>query len=242
MQHRRGGWSVDQRTGSAGSLHTVWPRATDHPEQRALGLCQVTGPALVLGSTQPVDLIDTERAELRGVAVARRRSGGGVVLVAPGDPVWIDVWLPAGDPLWRDDVGAAFDWLGDAWVDALACLGIEGASAHRGGSLHCTRWASLVCFGGVGRGEVVLEDGRKLVGLAQRRNRAGAWFHGACFLRWDPAGLVDLLHLPGPDRESALPDLAGAATGVADLGDVREIGSIGIDEVVGAFRTALGAS
>ena len=41
-------------------------------------------------------------------------------------------------------------------------------------------WATSVCFGGVGTGEVVTADGRKVVGLAQRRNRAGAWFHGAC--------------------------------------------------------------
>jgi lipoate-protein ligase A len=194
---------------------------------------------LVLGSTQPVELIDAEQTELHGVAVARRRSGGGVVLVAPGDPVWIDTWVPAGDPLWRDDVAAAFDWLGDVWVDAISRLGIEGVSAHRGGSVHCTRWASSVCFGGVGRGEVVLDDGRKVVGLAQRRNRHGAWFHGACFLRWDPTLLVDLLHLTGPERESAVLDLRRAAAGVADLADEQGNGPDGADQVVDAFRSVL---
>jgi lipoate-protein ligase A len=195
---------------------------------------------LVLGSTQPIELIDAARAEAEGVAVARRRSGGGVVLVAPGDPVWIDAWLPAGDPLWQDDVGAAFDWLGDAWVESFGRLGIDGVSAHRGGSVHCTRWASSVCFGGVGRGEGVLEDGRKMAGLAQRRTRDGAWFHGACFLRWDPAPLVDLLRLPGADREPAVDDLRGAAAGVADVGDERGLDPIGADEVVSALLAVLG--
>ncbi len=203
-------------------------------------MCRTTAPALVLGSTQPIELIDAERAEAEGVAIARRRSGGGVVLVVPGDPVWIDVWLPAGDPLWQDDVGAAFDWLGDAWVDSFGRLGIDGASAHRGGSVNRTRWASAVCFGGVGRGEVVLGDGRKMVGLAQRRTRDGAWFHGACFVRWDPAALVDLLHLPGSEQDLAVADLGEAAAGVADVGDERGVGPIGADQVVGALFAVLG--
>ena len=113
--------------------------------------------------------------------------------MTPADPVWVDVWLPAGDPLWRDDVGRAFDWLGEAWAAALGRSGITGLSAHREGYVACTRWATSVCFGGVGTGEVVTADGRKVVGLAQRRNRHGAWFHGACYLHWDPARLVDLL-------------------------------------------------
>ena len=62
--------------------------------------------ALVLGSTQPGTSVDSARAARAGIEVVRRRSGGGAVLVGPGDPVWIDVWLPRGDPLWHDDVGA----------------------------------------------------------------------------------------------------------------------------------------
>jgi lipoate-protein ligase A len=177
----------------------------------------VTGPAVVLGSTQPEEAIDHRRAEAAGVSVVRRRSGGGAVLVTPGDPVWIDLWVPAGDPLWRSDVGRAFDWLGAAWVEALRGCGVTGLTAHREGYVACTRWSGLVCFGGVGTGEVVTDDGRKVVGLAQRRNRDGAWFHGACVLRWDPTQLLDLLVLPEAERRVAARDLAGAATGISDL-------------------------
>ncbi len=147
----------------------------------------MTTPAVVLGSTQPEPVIDRERVGAAGLAVARRRSGGGAVLVTPDDPIWIDVWLPASHPLWSGDVARAFDWLGDAWVDALATSGVTGLSAHRHGYVSCTRWSSLVCFGGLGTGEVVTDDGRKVVGLAQRRNRHGSWFQGACVLRWDPS-------------------------------------------------------
>jgi lipoate-protein ligase A len=75
----------------------------------------------------------------------------------------------------------------------------------------------LVCFGGVGTGEVVTDDGRKVVGLAQRRTRLGAWFHGACVLRWDPARLVDLLDLDPAERQAATDGLRSAVVGAADL-------------------------
>jgi lipoate---protein ligase len=212
-----GEWTVEERIGDAASLHASWPGAEARPEVRTAALCRVTGPALVLGSTQSEAIVDRARAAAAGIAVARRRSGGGAVLVTPEDPVWVDVWLPAGDPLWRDDVGRAFDWLGDVWAGALHLSGITGVSAHRQGYLSCTPWSSLVCFGGVGTGEVVTDDGRKVVGLAQRRNRNGAWFHGSCVLRWDPRPLVDVLALARPERDAAVADLGAAVIGAGEM-------------------------
>ena len=180
-------------------------------------MCRVSGPAVVLGSTQSPAVVDLARAEARGIEVVRRRSGGGAVLVAPDDPVWIDVWLPRDDPLWDEDVGRAFDWLGDAWTRALESLGGRGVSAHRDGFAACTRWSSLICFGGVGTGEVVADDGRKVVGISQRRNRDGAWFHSACIRQWDGAALLEVLDLSADEREAARLGLADAVIGVADL-------------------------
>ena len=212
-----GGWRIDERKGAASELHASWPAVDAAPGVRAVALCRVTAPAVVLGSTQSESVVDRRRAGAAGISVARRRSGGGAVLVTADDPVWIDVWIPSGDPLWHADVERAFDWIGSAWASALGSAGLEGLSAHREGSAACTRWSKLVCFGGVGAGEVVTGDGRKIVGLAQRRNRHGAWFHGACVLRWDPALLVDLLDLPEAERNEATADLAAAVAGVADL-------------------------
>ena len=115
------------------------------------------------------------------------------------------------------EVDRAFDWLGDAWVEALGRSGVTGVRAHREGYRPCTRWSSLVCFGGVGTGEVVTDDGRKVVGLAQRRTPPGAWFHGACVLRWDPARLVDLLDLDPAERQAAVTGLGAAAVGASEL-------------------------
>jgi lipoate---protein ligase len=145
----------------------------------------VTSPALVLGSTQPA-------VDEREVPVVRRRTGGGAVLVRPDEQLWVDVLLPAGDPLWDDDVGRSFHWMGQAWVDALRTTGVEAAWHH--GAMVCTPWCRQVCFAGIGSGEVTV-DGRKVVGLAQRRTRAGALFQCAALLRWDAAALVDLLSL-----------------------------------------------
>ena len=168
-------------------------------------------PALVLGSTQAESVVDRDLAAARAVDVVRRRSGGGAVWVAPDDPLWVDVVLPAGDALWDDDVGRATWWLGDAWAAALAEVGVAGAEVHRG-ALACGPLGRLVCFATVGAGEVTVV-GRKVVGISQRRARAGARFQCAVYRRWDPAPLVELLGLDGDGAGSVA--TAARGTGVA---------------------------
>lgn len=180
-------------------------------------MCEPEGPCVVLGSTQPEEQADPVRAGERGVALARRRTGGGAVLVDIVDPVWIDLWLPVDDPLVSPDLGRSFNWLGETWVTALDALGLRGLSSRRGGVFR-TEWSGLVCFAGWGRGEVFDPDGRKVVGLAQRRTRFGSWFQSACLVQWDPSLLLDTLSLSGPQRARARRELAGVAAGVGDLG------------------------
>ncbi|HKA04003.1 MAG TPA: hypothetical protein VKD67_06720, partial [Acidimicrobiales bacterium] len=103
---------------------------------------------------------------------------------------------PAGDPLWSDDIGRAAHWLGDAWTTALATAGVTGATVHRGPLIRAP-WSDVVCFAGLGPGEVTI-DGRKVVGISQRRTRAAARFQCAALLRWDPGALVALLAPPRP--------------------------------------------
>jgi lipoate-protein ligase A len=196
---------VSEVSGTAGEVHGRPLPA--HP-RRAVTVCRVDAPALVLGSTQP----DIPR---RGVDVVRRRSGGGAVLVTPGDPVWVDVVVPAGDPLWTDDVNRAFHWLGAAWTRALRMLDVD---AHwHDGPLVRTALSDSVCFAGLGPGEVTV-DGRKVVGLAQRRTRDLALFQCAALLTWDPDPLADLLALDTDDRRT----LATAAVGLDRPADAIE--------------------
>jgi lipoate-protein ligase A len=133
---------------------------------------EVDQPALVLGSTQPM-------IDLDGIEVVRRRSGGGAVYLEPGGTLWVDVVVPRGDELWDDDVGRATYWLGEAWAAAVG----GGAVVHRGPMVR-TEWSDLVCFAGLGPGEVTV-DGRKVVGISQRRSRAAARFQCVTYETWD---------------------------------------------------------
>jgi lipoate-protein ligase A len=170
-----------------------------------------TAPALVLGSTQSEELVDGEAAAAAGIDVARRRSGGGAVLVLPGEMAWVDVILPAGDPLWDDDIARAAHWLGRAWQSALTELGVGSTEVHVG-ALACGPLGRLVCFAAVGAGEVTVAGGdgpRKVVGVSQRRTRVAARFQCAAYRRWDPDPLARLLRLDPEGRRA----IAGAAIG-----------------------------
>lgn len=157
-------WELTRLRGAVAELHG---RDIDY-SRRSVTVCEATDTAVVLGSQRP--------------------TGGGAVLVSPGDPLWVDVVVPRGDALWCDDVGRAFWWLGEAWASV-----VDG-TAHRG-PLVRTRWSAEVCFAGLGPGEVTI-GGRKAVGLAQRRTREGALFQCAVHRTWDPWTLLALLGLP----------------------------------------------
>lgn len=173
-------------TGTAAQIHAWEPEGF----ARRVSLCRVTAPALVLGSTQPGASVDVERATALGLDVVRRRSGGGAVLVRPGGLLWVTVDLPAGDPLWEDDLSRSFLWLGEAWARALEAAGAGPVEAYPGPAVK-TEWSSTLCFAGLGPGEVRVA-GRKAVGLSQRRRREGASFHCAALLEWDPAEVASL--------------------------------------------------
>jgi lipoate---protein ligase len=199
------GWDVRRLRASAADLHAE--PVPDDPG-RAVWVLEATAPALVLGSTQGDDLVDWVAAAAAGIDVVRRRSGGGAVLVVPGDTVWVDVVLPAGDPLWEADVGRAAGWLGRAWQGALADLGVAPTEVHQG-ALACGPLGRLVCFATVGAGEVTDPERRKLVGVSQRRTRAAARFQCAAYRRWDPEPLVRLLGLDDDGRGAVVPAAAG---------------------------------
>ena len=199
---RSGRFRVQRRWGTADELHDQpWP----DPLVPTVWDLRVGGPALVLGSTQRGAAVDRRQLDDLGVALARRRSGGGAVVLEPGNGVWLDVLIPRGDPCWDDDVGRAFTWLGRAWVTALGSLGLD-AQLHDG-SPDRGDLARTVCFGGLGAGEVTIA-GAKAVGLSQRRTRAGARFQCVCYRRWWPEPLRALGVDPARVAAAAPVDLA----------------------------------
>jgi lipoate-protein ligase A len=200
-------------------------RSVPDPAPTELWWPEITAPALVLGSSQPEQDVDREACERAGVAVVRRRSGGGAVLLLPGEVTWLDVIVPVGSAGWSDDVHGPMVWLGrhlaavlDELLDELlGDPGDEGPDEPTAGgrdvSVHdgpmvTTSWSSTVCFDGVGAGEVLL-GGRKLVGISQRRTRHAARLQCCWYSRHDPARLVELL---APRARPTVTDLRPVAT------------------------------
>ena len=201
------GMDVERFRGTAAELHAM---ELPGDGRRHVWLLESTDTALVLGSTQGADVVDEAAATAAGVDIVRRRSGGGAVWVGPGDPIWVDVILPRRDPLWTDDVGRAFLPIGRAWSAALDEVGIVDTAVHDGPMVG-TEWSDLVCFSGTGPGEV-LRDGRKIVGISQRRTRDGARFQCAIPRHWDPEPLRAVLRDPPPAAA-----IAAVGSGVGDL-------------------------
>ena len=84
-----------------------------------------------------------------------------------------------------------------------------------------------MCFAGRGPGEVFV-DGAKVVGLAQRRTRAGARFQCAVLRRWEPERLIEAV-VATAERAAAQQDLPAVARGLDIEGEA----------VVSAFVSAL---
>ena len=186
-------FDVRPLVGSAGELHGL----TVPDDVGAEVWCMsATRAAVVLGSRQTPSVLDATAVARADVDVVRRRSGGGAVLVVPGEMVWIDVIIPVAHRVWCPDVARSMEVVGEAWARALAPFDAGPLHVHRGPMVR-TPWSELVCFDGVGPGEVMRGDA-KLVGISQRRTRLAARFQCALHLRHDPDALARLLTGPPP--------------------------------------------
>ena len=169
-------------------------------------------PALVLGRGQATAGIQ----QIAGIPVLTRFSGGGAVLLDES-LLSLDVLVPSGHPLLDGDLGAVFLRVGQLWVEGLRALGVQGLERYPGPGTARRRGTpreqllAAVCFATVGRGEV-LAEGRKLVGLAQRRRRYGALVQCGLLRRWEPSRLLKAF---GADPADI--DVGCAAVGLDEL-------------------------
>jgi lipoate---protein ligase len=227
-------WAIEQTTGSAAAFHRApLEREITRP---TLWFHQVQQPALVLGSTQPETVIDHQGASNAGWEVCRRRSGGGVVAVVPNQGLWVDVFIPRDHSLHHDDIGLAFAWLGDAWVAALAHSATGCDPVAHSGPLLNRAAGRLLCFAGLGPGEVTvggpLNVRYKVVGLSQRRTRAGSRFQCLALLQHD----ADPLFRFGS------PELAAIAASNSPMAWPKDSEPPEIGRLRAAFITAAGAA
>lgn len=199
--------------GAAAEVHA---RELADRVSRTVTIVEVERPALVLGSAQPETDVDRDAAAVLELEIVRRRSGGGAVLLVPGDTLWVDVEIGRDDPLWDDDVSRSMLWLGHVWVDALSAIGVGGAVVHEAEMVR-SPLATVVCFAGLAPGEVTI-GGAKVVGISQRRTRAGARFQCAVPRRWDADSYASSL-APGLERAD------GGVEGI-DVGPVEDPGLV----------------
>jgi lipoate-protein ligase A len=161
---------------------------------------EVTALAVVLGSSQNANVLGDIGSDL----VLRRRGGGGVVLLRPGD-LWIDAWIPGNDPRWTHDVLRQSIAVGEWWRSAIRAVSGHPVEVHARAA--SAGPAPVVCFAALSPGEVVL-DGAKVVGLTQWRVREGALVSGVLprsdsrELAGRLASPVDPLSLQHPSQES----------------------------------------
>lgn len=183
-------WSINESVGDAGEFHARDPQAI-----RSVTFHTVDTTTLVLGSAQHDSDVDRRVTAALSADVVKRRSGGGAVLLLPGEFVWLDLMLPVGDGLWEDDVAKAMVWVGELWLRAFNELGLA-AHVHTDALVE-SQWSRQVCFAGKGTGEVFTGE-RKLVGVSQRRTRDAARFQSMCHLRWRPELVAALVAAPRP--------------------------------------------
>lgn len=179
---------------------------------RAWHICP-TDSAVVLGSAQPLERVDLGAVDRLGWSVVRRRSGGGLVAVEPGSVAWVEVALPSSHPEWTPDVSRSGSWLGRGWAAALEQVGV-GAVVHEGPTQRRSLGA-VVCFAGCAPGEVTTPEGGKIVGVSQRRTRAGVRFQCLLHRRWDPTRWLPTVVVDPVERAGLEVALAGVV-GVDD--------------------------
>lgn len=219
---------------AAGAALLAGLAQTSRPALRWYG---ASAPALILGAGQKLAEIDLAACRAAGVAVYRRSSGGTAVWFAP-ELLMLDVALPAEHPLHLNDVTESYAWFGAVWVAALAALGLEatalGVAAARADTQALDPLLRRACFGGRSPYEV-LAGGRKLVGFAQVRRRAGAVFQAGVYRRWAPQRLTSLLALDAPARAELTGRLAARVVGLDDLLPAP----LAPESLMHAFATAL---
>ena len=185
---------INRLTGSCEEFHH---RPFPGANEPVISLFIPIQPAIILGSTQESSLINEKACVANNIEIVKRRSGGGVVFLANDSTIWIDVEIPREHSLWVNDVGDSSLWLGEVFKKELSKLCDVNLELHRSGLIK-TVWSPLICFAGRGPGEVFTEDGRKVVGISQRRTRDWARFQCAVSLQWKPELLLELLNEPRP--------------------------------------------
>ena len=167
-----------------GTFHAL--TLADDPARRGVGVRRRAAGARARLDAAVDEVVDVEACAPAGVEVVRRRSGGGAVLLEPGAVVWFDVVVPAAQ---LRDEGVGDDV---ARVDDLARRArrrrARRARRRRRRRSTVAAWpparrGARWCASPGSAPARCCVDGVKLVGISQRRTRAGARFQCAVHSR-----------------------------------------------------------
>jgi lipoate-protein ligase A len=142
---------------------------------------------LSLGYGQRMSEVNTNGLEQRGWQIVRRPTGGKAIL--HGDELTYSVALPHDHDLAQGDVVESYRRISEALLTALRLLGLRPASEKQAKG---TTTLGPVCFEVPSHYEITA-GGRKLIGSAQVRRKAGILQHGTVPLYGDIARICDAL-------------------------------------------------
>lgn len=182
-------WRVEHHVGAADALF----HGLSDPVGPTVRVLTVSAPTIVLGSRQDEAVVVRDV----GADVVRRRSGGSAVWL-DDDLWWLDVWLPAGHPHWHVDIHRSGVDLGRRVAPVIG-----GEASVHAGPMVSAPMSELVCFCGLGPGEVTVA-GAKVVGIAQRRTRAGARLQVGIVRAWRPDVFMDALGIDDPAQRAVV--------------------------------------
>lgn len=159
-----------------------------HGSPPTLRLFAWSPPTISVGYGQRLDgRIDTWAAEVMGIGLVRRATGGSAILhEGPGLEITYSVAAATGDFDGAGDLLETYRWIGEGLLAGLRALGapVEMVPVRPSDP----EAMPAFCFARTGSFELEV-DGRKLVGSAQRRQGAAFLQHGAIMLGADPGRL-----------------------------------------------------
>ena len=179
-----------------------------------LALVEYLRPALIYGRRGGDQEAAQRRAGALGYGVARRSSGGGAVLAGP----WllgVELLLPHSHVLAQLSPVESFRWFGRCWQHVLREQGYasrlaDAASIATHNAAAQAAAVDWICFAGLGHGELLDTEGRKLLGLAQYRGRAGVLLSAGLLLAATPWEDLEWIHLGQRTRYSTMQQQASA--------------------------------
>lgn len=132
---------------------------------------------IILGCSQRLNDQQIKLAEQYKLPWLRRFSGGGAVLAGPWT-LSVTLFLPIKHTVAKGNIIGLFSWLEDIWFKVLAennvdCRAVDKdmiVQSKDNAKKNNLEWA---CYGSLSHGEIVCNQGKKLVGIAQIRKSTG---------------------------------------------------------------------